>query len=251
MLAPGATLSEDESIGRGKEPMDGYKTPAWRNSLDALPTHATGTILWRGLQDAGTADALAPVTEARPAACWRLGGQGGGSSGPPWAEDRMRRKCFGDATAHQAPDKDMRRRSGRETRRERLCWTGGGFSAAHGHLQTVPQEPYASPALGVARRRSPWADSSPGRSRSAHERVASGPTGAGGALPGAFTCSYPSCVRRSWSRRPPRPTSCRPSTEASTSTRPLCGSWESWPSQAICALSALQAVSIAERYGSA
>ncbi len=60
--------------------------------------------------------------------------------------------------ARAPPDEGRGRRSGRETRREGLCWTGGGCSAARGHPRTVvlqeirmdAQPRSVSPALAVA-----------------------------------------------------------------------------------------------------
>ncbi|MFF3453975.1 long-chain fatty acid--CoA ligase [Streptomyces sp. NPDC002730] len=57
VLAPGATLSQEELIAWCKEEMAGYKYPRLVEFFAVLPTNATGKILKRELRDAGTADA--------------------------------------------------------------------------------------------------------------------------------------------------------------------------------------------------
>ncbi|MFJ2478199.1 long-chain fatty acid--CoA ligase [Streptomyces sp. NPDC087659] len=54
VLAPGATLSEEELIDWCKEEMAGYKYPRLVEFFAVLPTNATGKILKRELRDAGT-----------------------------------------------------------------------------------------------------------------------------------------------------------------------------------------------------
>ncbi|MFD4585989.1 long-chain fatty acid--CoA ligase [Streptomyces sp. NPDC058434] len=55
VLAPGATLSEQELIDWCKEEMAGYKYPRLVEFFAVLPTNATGKILKRELRDVGTA----------------------------------------------------------------------------------------------------------------------------------------------------------------------------------------------------
>ncbi|MFI8293725.1 long-chain fatty acid--CoA ligase [Streptomyces sp. ms191] len=64
VLAPGATLSEEELIAWCRDEMAGYKYPRLVEFFAALPTNATGKILKRELRDAGIAAADA-ITGAR------------------------------------------------------------------------------------------------------------------------------------------------------------------------------------------